>query len=315
MAQTKDAGGIEYDMAYYSASGRHMRYSFLGQRFEMDAGFRPDRGECWIAWVAPEGAGLRATFKWMYEGWYTALWRSPEDRVWVTESQGSVFEFARPDSDYKKHELPSTLFGIYGLSEHEIYVWGERNYRPAMFRWDGRGWTDIPAPPFAMDCMHGLSTHDLWVSGADGGVARWDGSAWRPLATRTQERIVSIFVAGPDELYGCGNRGSIFEGSQSGWTRIGGIPDTETGDVQAVAKWNGDLWIACSRLGLWKRIGKTDQFDRYKPRVDAVSIDVRDGIVVACKHLVASSADGVGFMATAMEHLLNDRANKLLGQP
>ena len=35
--RTLDAGGIEYDMAYYSASGRHKSYSFLAQRYEMDA--------------------------------------------------------------------------------------------------------------------------------------------------------------------------------------------------------------------------------------------------------------------------------------
>ncbi len=310
------AGDIEYDMAYSCASGRHTRYSFLAQRYQMDAGFRPGRGECWIAWVEPDQAsGLRYTFKWLYDGWYTGLWRSSQDRVWVTDSQGAVFEFARPEADFKRHELPSTLFGIYGLSDLELFAWGERNSRPALFSCDGSAWTEMAAPPFAVDCMHGLSRDDLWVSGAGGGVARWDGAAWRPLATGTDERVVSIFVAGPDELYGCGTGGSVFAGSRTGWTRIGGITDTDPGDVQAVARWQGELWVACSRLGLWKRIGSSDQFDRYKPKLDAVSLDVRDGIVVACKHKVSSSADGAAFRSTAVEHLLKDRAGKPLGQP
>jgi hypothetical protein len=309
-------GQTEYDMAYYCASGRHRSYSFLAQRFDAREGFRAGRGESWIAWVEPDPkTELRCTFKWMSDAWYTGLWRSLADRVWVTESQGTVFEFARPDASFKKHDLPAMLMGAHGLADDDVVVWGERASRPAMFQWNGSAWSDMPAPPFEIECVHGTSRAALWASGAGGGVARWTGGAWETLATDTRERIVSIFVASHDELYACSDRGTIFEGAPGRWQKVGAIPETEAGDVQSVALWKGDLWIACSRLGLWKRVGKTAAFDRYKPKVDAVSIDVRDGIVVACKHKVASSDDGVGFCATAMEHLLTARANVPLCTP
>jgi len=308
---------VDYDTSYYAASGRHRNYSFLAQRYRAGEAFRPGSGECWIGWVEPDPvAELRFTFRWMTDGWYTGLWRSADDRVWVSVSQGEVLEFARPgDDDYRSHPVDGLLFGIYGVSDAEVYAWGERRSRPAVFRWDGAAWSALAPPPFEVECMHALTAGAPWIAGSGGRVARWDGAGWRGVDTDSDERLLSIFVAGADELYACGDRGSILAGTARRLARIGSIPVAGPAEVQAIAKWRGDLWVAASRLGLWRGPAGTAVLTCYKPKLDAVSLDVRDGIVVACQYKVSSSDDGAAFRSTAIEHLLNDRADKRLGEP
>lgn len=306
---------------YYGASGfAGSDCVVLGQRYDVDRGFQPGESECVVCTVRPAEGGSRLDIHMGTTGWYTAIWQSPERWVWVTDANGRISVttdiFAEVDmaTKWKEEMLDAALFGIWGVHDRAVFTWGERRQQGVVYQWDGKQWIELAPPGFQVHAMHGIAPDQVWACGSGGSVARWDGGRWSPVQTRNDEDIVSIFAAGADEIYACGNRGSILEGSAQGFARIGSIPDAVAGDVQAVAKWHGELWIGASRLGLWQRKGTTDQFECLKPNIDATHFDARQELVITCEEVIAGTADGAGFRGSAKNALHLTRQPYALGQ-
>lgn len=259
--------------------------------------------------------GLRYHVGWMWDGWYTGLFRTPSDRVFVSTSQGKLMVFERPEAQFRELELPATLFGVFGRREDDLYTFGDKGSgRPACFRTDGATFDELPTPPFAIDTMHAAGK-DAPLYAAGGGLARLGADGWTRIPVDDAEPLVSVFAAADGNLYACGRLGGVFGGTDAGLTRLGTIPGCIQGDVQSVASYRGELWVAASRLGLWKRAAD-GSFFCHKPKLDAVSLDTRDGIVVAaCKAKVSSSDDGLAFASTGHDYLLTHREGKRLGEP
>jgi hypothetical protein len=105
--------------------------------------------------------------------------------------------------------------------------------------------------------------------------------------------------------------GSVLEGSARGWGKIGEGPGLP-GPLQCVAKFKDELWVGAGRFGLAKRQGKTGQIDVAKPKVLAVSFDVRQDLVIATKDYIAGSQAGTSFTGTGNGWLLKNLANEPL---
>jgi len=299
--------------SYYSASGPSFKdCAFLAQRYDSDAGYHPNEAECWVCTVAGgAGGGVELQLQLGSTSWLTQLWRSDSGAVYVSSADGTVRMCPDPrvaGAAWDKPTLDAALFGIWGLDDRFVLAWGLRGTTPVMFRWDGKAWGEIPAPPFGVRSVHGTARDLVYAAGTDGGVARWDGATWRRLATPTREILASVFVAGPDEVYAVGNEGGVFEGSAAGWGKIGEGPGLP-GPLAAVAKYKGELWIGAWRLGLFRRSGNTSRFDVVKPNLHAVSFDARWSLVVACEDRVSGTEDGQSFFSSAKEFVLTQRAN------
>lgn len=311
----EDEPAIEYEMAYYAPSGFDRRFSFLGMRYDVASGFRSSYGETFVASAEPHPTQT-FTFgtHYMLPGWFTGLWRSEAERVWVCESRGRVFAFADPKcSSHVLHQLDAALFGIHGWSDAQLITWGDRGGAPLMFAWDGTAWSAMPDPPFCVLSAHGSGPGDFWIAGNHGGLARWDGATWRVVKTDTDETLVSAFAVAPASVVACGNCGTVFQGSDKGLQAIGAIPNAQVGDVTAVALWRGQLWVAANRLGLWRRVGTTSRFECVKPNIEAVGMDARKDLVLACRRVVVHTEDGEKWMGTGRDVLLTMRGQTPLG--
>jgi len=296
--------------------------AFIAHRYDPDVGFRPEEGESYLVRMhLPPGGdedadtevkAVRAT-----EAWLTGLWRSRDGALFATESRGHVYVApAGTGTDskrtpWKKTKLEGSLWGVWGLSEKAVFVWGPGT----LYRWNGRSWKEFAAPDFAIESLHGHSEELLLACGEGGRIARWEGGRWTTLQAPVDERLVSVHVAGPQEYYVAGNMGTLLEFKTRGWARIGRIPMALQGDVQEVAVWKGELWIAASRLGLWKRNGKSRKLVQVKEKVLAVSLDVRQDLVVAHFDGLCSSDDGRRFFSFGDGYISEMMAGRPLGSP
>lgn len=244
-----------------------------------------------------------------------ALWRAlPSGRVYVCDaSQGAVHIYDdvmnTDPSLIRRVELGFAPEGIWGLDERHIYVWGIRRPAsgdkvPALARFDGTSWLDMATPSFFITKMHGLSP-DLIYGAGRGGMARWDGRGWNELPMPTGEILSDVFVAGPDEIYATGHSGSLLEGTANGWGVIARTPDDRL-PYACVAKFAGELFVGGGPLGLFRRVGKTDQLELIKPNIQATGFEVRGGaLIITAPTKIVGTADGLKFQSTVVDVVLN----------
>lgn len=307
------------DSFYFSASGPSFSTcAFLGQRYVADYGFKPHEGESWVMANAGSATAVRTTPCFGTTSWLTRLWRAPSGTVFVSNAnEGLVMRFTdvgEPTQHWEEMPLDAAMSGVWGLDERRVWAWGTRHpATPVLYRFDGRAWSEVPAPDFQVRALHGLAPDFLYAVGVQGGVARWDGRAWLHYPMPSDETLVSVFVAGPDEVYASGASGGLYEGSAHGWGKIaqGALPLTP---LYAVAKWKGQLWVAGGALGLLRRVGITDELEKVKPNLKCFDLDARGELLISCEHFVVSTADGQSYAGVGGNVLLQHRAGVPLGR-
>ncbi|MBT3218418.1 MAG: hypothetical protein HN348_04950 [Proteobacteria bacterium] len=164
---------MEIRHSYSKASGWGFQDAFgIALRFPSEEGFTPQAGESWIVKTSP---GNNTTVLDTYvqkPGWYTDVWRSTENRVYVTDIEGSVLHGPLPPGDvWPQKQVGFTLAGIWGLDDRHVYVWGLRGKDPAMATWDGAQWREVPSPDFQVNGLHGTAPDLLVAVGSLGEIS------------------------------------------------------------------------------------------------------------------------------------------------
>jgi len=314
---------MDYRIDYFSASGTSANdCSFLAHRYDPAIGFKRLESESFVISLAAnpiDPKKSRSLISLATTARLVRLWRSTKGQVFVADSFGEVLR-GSPNVEsgervvWDKSILDGQLNGIWGLSSERVFAWGRRSGIPVVFVWDGTSWSNLRSPSFEVEAIHGQGPDTIWACGAGGRVAHWSGGAWQEQVLPTVERLISIHVVAEGELYATGVMGTVFEGSSFGWGAIGQIPGALQGDVQAVAKFAGELWVGASRLGLWQRIGKTNEYVCVKPNVPAVSFDTRGPeFLIGAETLIASTVDGKKFVGSGAGVIANSRGTRALG--
>jgi hypothetical protein len=247
--------------------------------------------------------------------WFTAIWRSPAGVAWVADAEGEVHVNASLDAadsnrTWTVHAFDFPVMGVWGIDDTCVFAWGSTPRTGVhVQRWDGKRWLELPAPDIDVLAMHGTAPDLVYAVGARGGISHWTGRSWRRVASPVSENLVSIFVASGDEQYATGHRGSLLEGSASGWGKVAGGPIADW-PLHAVAKWKGELWVAGGPAGLLRRVGATSRLEAVKPNLRATALDARGELVVTCDDMIAGTADGQGFWAIGDGSLEQARAGK-----
>jgi len=303
---------------YHRASGSSFSDCVhLGQRHYEDDD-NPDESDYWVLGndVRQEGI-ITTTVFFSWKNWLTGIWRSPERVVYISDATAravhrydDIHDLARPPTDFP---LDAALEGVWGLDDSNVFAWGTRKAGAGDFEWpvfhyDGRRWTELPMPGFAVMAMHGVAPDMVYAVGFKGFVGRWDGASWRRFPVPTAEVINSVFVAGPDEIYACGGNGIVLEGSASGWGKIAEMP--EGMPAEAVARFKGELYIGGGSLGLFRRVGTSGDLELIKPNVGATHFDARHDLVITCEKVIVGTSDNTAFAGANVNFLCQHTADK-----
>ncbi len=305
------------DSRYYAVSGSAVDdCCFLGVRYPEDEDFRVEEGESWL--LAARAAADDEVEVWLVQGTTRALngvWRSPSGKVFIVDDTGNVFSFHRVEPNVsprrEQHELPTSLTGIWGLDDSFVLAWGygPREDSP-VFRWDGTRWDSIGTPRMNVQSIHGCSPAEVWAVGREGRTARWDGHVWTSHPSPVQESLVSVWVTSPDERWAVGNGGSLLEGRQQGWIRAA---QSEDGwPLQAVARFQGETWIAAGAAGLLRRVGHSQRLEVVRKSFWPYALDARGQLLMAARDCVVSTSDGVEFESAGEDTLTELREGRAL---
>lgn len=317
----KRAAEAAIETFYYSASGPGANEcAYLGQRYEEERGFKPFESECWIMAhdPAPDGKANMKAYRGT-TGWFTRLWRSDSGAIFVSSATDAKILYhpdlvGDPDRDFVETKLSVPLNGVWGLNDDFVLTWGATfEGTRHLFRRDGKKWKEMKAPDFEVRAIHGLEEDLLYAVGVGGGVARWDGRAWKRFPVPTDEVLNSVFVAGPDEIYATGAAGMLLEGSAHGWGKIGEAP-VDGMPLLGVAKWKKELWVAGGQFGLLKREGTQNKLTVVKPNLWAVDLDARAKLVICCKGIIGETANGKDFLGFGKGLLQETRDGEPVGK-
>lgn len=301
---------------YAFASGRaYTDCVFIGRRWREAYGTNLSDSDFWILVNSPNpepGVPSRTYTRWNSKNIKTGIWRSlATDRVYVADASLPAIHVYHDVMDQSReadrHRLRFAPEGVWGLDDENVFAWGTGKDASGKFvypvvRFDGHQWQEMPNPGFAISKMHGIAPDFVYAAGWGGGMARWDGRAWSVFPMPTGEVFSDVFVAGPDEMYATGHNGSLLEGSSNGWTMITRTLD-ERLPYACVAKWQGELWVGGGPLGLFRRVGNTDQLELYKPKVLATSFDARESLIATTDNAIVGTSDGQNFRGSAINAL------------
>jgi hypothetical protein len=261
-------------------------------RFDERYGFQIDGCDSWIIASMPELVHVM-------EGrpsWYTGLWRSETDKLFVTAATGRVLinPDPMPGTKWETVELPGTLEGVWGLDDENVYVWGRRGDNPLLFHYDGKSWSEIACPGHVIS-MHGIAKDLILAVGDRGLTARWNGTTWELLPAFTKSVLSCVFVAGEDDICACGLSNEVFQGSARGLDKLMEHPHL-TG---CIAKWKDQWWVGVGgELGLSVLDGNT--LISKKPNIIPTSFDARDSLLMAASVGLVGTPDGEVFTGRMM---------------
>ncbi|MEM9189072.1 MAG: hypothetical protein AAGF12_07840 [Myxococcota bacterium] len=270
---------------------------FLGTRLDTAKGHRPGEAESWI--LRTDGDLLEPVY--VTTSWITGLWRSRSGVLFVCTLHGDVAVNPTPvagSGDWRVHHLPFAIHGIWGLSGSYLWVYGVANGEPRLAFFDGRSFS-LTESPGRIHHLHGLSTDFVYAVGADGLIARWNGSRFSRVLSPTDTTLSSVHVVSEDEIYACGADDRLLEGSVYGWSEV----LAAEGSLFSVRKWNGRVWVAGMADG-----GAAGLYELQRNALSPIDFQLRptslrdngDALLVSGSYGLAETRDGATFSTLSL---------------
>ncbi|RSZ59024.1 hypothetical protein HF313_25185 [Massilia atriviolacea] len=130
-----------------------------------------------------------------------------------------------------------------------------------VYRRDDGVWTLLTSSPlqirttFGLDfgilsSIDGSSETDVYTCGLSGKLYHFDGHAWKQLPLPTDEHLNCVRVISKDEVWICGNNGTLLKGSaRTGFQNMSSIDDNFI--FWSLAKFGDSVYLATSNQGLF----------------------------------------------------------------
>lgn len=104
------------------------------------------------------------------------MWAASEDEVFAAGGAGERIHVVRGIPEIDREKKGRCLNGVHGTSKSHAIIVGDKG---AIFRFDGRGWTDLVSPTnYNLLAVWCRSKKEVYVGGARGTAFRSDGDDW-----------------------------------------------------------------------------------------------------------------------------------------
>ncbi len=139
--------------------------------------------------------------------------------------------------------LDGALLSVWGTSATDVFAvggpHGNTGFNALVMHFDGATWKRLDAANTdTYWWVHGTGSKDVWMSGENGRLSRWDGAAFKHYATGTTATLFSVWAASPTEAWA-----------------VGGTPEATAGQPNdVVLHFDGAAWTPAP---LPKILGRT----------------------------------------------------------
>jgi trimeric autotransporter adhesin len=163
-----------------------------------------------------------------------AIWGSDAQNVWAvgggfhTELHGPTrarsvilkWDGARWSTQGSSSEA---IYGaVWGTAANDVWVVGDSRdgmgERTSLQRWNGSSWsawdTGLPSGS-ASGGIFGLDASRVWVVGAGGAIAKWDGASWVRQRSGATNDLFGVFGVAEDRIWAVGSAATILQGGRA----------------------------------------------------------------------------------------------------
>ena len=134
-----------------------------------------------------------------------------DDAIWAVGRAGTLLHFDGASWSEQDSATPFDLLAVWAAADDDLWVAGDNG---VCRHWNGATWTDHDFTGLDINQLLGWASDGILAVG-DGGLFRWDGSAWTAVPTGDVFDIEAVHLA-PD--------GSTLAYDQAGWLYMG-LPD------------------------------------------------------------------------------------------
>ena len=209
--------------------------------------------------ISDQGSGWEYSDYWAYSDYWNG-------RVWGLDSQemyfptiSSYIDEYTPGASYSYNPLRYAAGGIQGFDRGDVYVMATSSGISVLYHLVNRSYTHMASiNKTGLTELWGLAPDDLFMAGANGVVAWYDGSSIQVLRSESENIIYDIWGTGHANVYAVGNGAALLHYDGQEWTQEtipvtsgtfrgiwGSGPDNiyVVGDKGLILHWNGVEWV------------------------------------------------------------------------
>jgi hypothetical protein len=264
-----------------------------------------------------DGRGL--ILEWAGDGWHAAplavepptLWwcAGSGPGAWAVGERGAVLRRGDgwvPVDTGDVLQPTTTLYGVWTDGAATWVVGGDATAggaRPVIARHRAaEGWQAIDTaalPDVALFKVWGSGADDVWAVGTGGVILHFDGDAWTPTTSPTDDRLIAVWGTTADDVYAVGGDGVglVLRWDGAAWTTFASTPEPLSGVWRAAA--GGPLYVGGNRGWLGRFAVKSES----PPGTPADADQLTSVVPIANVDLHALSGAGGSVLAVGADLL------------
>lgn len=207
------------------------------------------------AWTAVTSPAATATL--------TDVWGASADDVWIAgELGGDLLHWNGSTVERVTTGATVSLTRVAGSAGTDVWALGGST----VASWNGTAWS-VRTLPFEARGVWAFAPNDVWVGGAGGAHAHWDGSAWTDTSGVSHRQLLAASRSPGGTVWAVGAEGTVMTWDGARWTvqsagvttSLDGVWAASDSDVWAVGatarRWDGATWSNVAALdglsGIW----------------------------------------------------------------
>ncbi len=167
-------------------------------------------GQSWSEMSLPSNMGVDLV----------ALWGTSSTNIYMSGFLGGIWHY-NGSSWNQATTLSSTILGIWGSSDQDIFATGSYNSSAAILHYNGSSWarTSISGINQLLS-VWGSSGSDLYAVGSQGSIVHYDGLNWQTVESNTSNYLHGIWGSSGSDVYAVGDYGTIKHYDGTAWSRM-----------------------------------------------------------------------------------------------